>query len=243
MHRPAGTSAAEEYHRERSRRRRGAARGAGWALVSAALAVGGTRAEGPTRVIVWALAGAGLSVAWWYWRTRPDPDRWRRGAAGERATAALLDRLPSRTWAILHDRRVPGSRANIDHLVVGPSGVWVLDSKATRSTVRATWRTVWFGDRRLDTEPVKWEAQVVADRLGVPVRPLVVVHGRGLRRRGGRSAGVRVVPASRVVRWVRRRWYPRRLDGPSIEWLTGQAEAVFPPTGQHDVEKGATLRG
>jgi Nuclease-related domain len=243
MRSSAGTSAADEYARDRRRRRARAARGAGWALVGAIFAAGGTRTEGLTRVILWALAGLGLLVAWWYWRTRPDPERWQRGAAGERATAVLLDRLPSRTWAILHDRQLPGSQANLDHLVVGPSGVWVLDSKTTRSTVRARWRTVRFGDRRLDTGPVKWEAQVVADRLGVPVRPLVVVHGRGLRRRGGRSAGVRVVPANQVVRYVRRRWFPRRLDGAAVEWLTGEAEDVFPPAGRQDVEKGATLRG
>jgi hypothetical protein len=212
-------------------------------LVGAACAFGGARASGPIRDILWATAGAGGLVGWWYLRTRPDPDRWRRGAAGERATAALLDRLPRRTWAVLHDRQVPGSRANLDHLVVGPSGVWVIDSKTTRSRVRATWRTVRFGGRLLDTGPVKWEAQVVADRLGVPVRPLVVVHGRGLRRRGGRSGGVRVVPASRAVRWVRRRWLPRRLDGAAIEWLTREAADVFPPAGHHDLEKGATRRG
>ncbi len=30
---------------------------------------------------------------------------------------------------LLHDRRVPGTRGNIDHLAVAPSGVWVIDTK------------------------------------------------------------------------------------------------------------------
>jgi hypothetical protein len=30
---------------------------------------------------------------------------------------------------VLHDRRIPGRRANIDHLVVAPSGIWVIDAK------------------------------------------------------------------------------------------------------------------
>jgi hypothetical protein len=30
---------------------------------------------------------------------------------------------------VLHDRRVPGSRANIDHIVVSSAGVWVIDAK------------------------------------------------------------------------------------------------------------------
>lgn len=29
----------------------------------------------------------------------------------------------------LHDRGIPRSRANIDHIAVGPSGVWVIDAK------------------------------------------------------------------------------------------------------------------
>jgi hypothetical protein len=52
---------------------------------------------------------------------------WARGAEGERKLAAKLDGVAGvRT---LHDRRRPGTRANIDHLVVGPSGVFVIDAK------------------------------------------------------------------------------------------------------------------
>ena len=138
-----------------------------WALVGVALAAAGLRgAEGPARAALLALSGAALLGAWWYLRSGPDPERWRLGAAGERTTAVLLDRLPARTWAVLHDRRVPGSRANLDHLVIGPSGVWVLDTKTTRARVHATRRSVHFGAHRLDTGPVRWESQVVADRLG-----------------------------------------------------------------------------
>jgi hypothetical protein len=30
---------------------------------------------------------------------------------------------------LLHDRRIPGTRANIDHLAVTPTGVYVIDTK------------------------------------------------------------------------------------------------------------------
>ncbi len=30
---------------------------------------------------------------------------------------------------VLHDRRIPGSKANIDHIVVGPAGVFAIDTK------------------------------------------------------------------------------------------------------------------
>ena len=72
-------------------------------------------------------AAAGLAA--WLLRPDPDPERWRRGAAGEAATAELLARLPRR-FVVLHDLRIPGGRANVDHLVIGPTGVWVVDSKS-----------------------------------------------------------------------------------------------------------------
>jgi len=54
---------------------------------------------------------------------------WQRGAEGERRVGARLDALASDSLVVLHDRRIPGSRANIDHIVVGPSGVYVIDTK------------------------------------------------------------------------------------------------------------------
>src|SRR5688500_611754 len=56
-------------------------------------------------------------------------DSWERGAEGESATARVLAALPP-DWVVLHDLRWPGRRfANIDHLVIGPGGVFVVDSK------------------------------------------------------------------------------------------------------------------
>lgn len=57
-------------------------------------------------------------------------DLWEQGAAGERATAGVLSGLPSTEWTVFHDLRWPGRRyANVDHVVVGPPGVFVIDSK------------------------------------------------------------------------------------------------------------------
>lgn len=53
---------------------------------------------------------------------------WERGAVGEELLAQRLADLPD-TFRVLHDRRVPGTRANIDHIVIGPTGVWVIDAK------------------------------------------------------------------------------------------------------------------
>lgn len=55
-------------------------------------------------------------------------EAWQRGAIGEELLAEWLKELPD-TLRVLHDRRIPGSRANIDHIVVSPFGVWVIDAK------------------------------------------------------------------------------------------------------------------
>lgn len=146
------------------------------------------------------LQGLASFVVW----PRDDPGRWERGAVGEAATASCLERLPSRRWFVLHDLAVPGSRANIDHLVIGPTGVWVIDSKAYRARLRARRGRLWAGSQEVATDAVRWEAQVVSGVLGERARPLVAVHGRGLRRRGRLSAGVRVVPAAALVTRLRR---------------------------------------
>lgn len=53
----------------------------------------------------------------------------RRGTVGERATADSLTALPADTWTVLHDLPWPGRRmATIDHVAVGPAGVFVIDS-------------------------------------------------------------------------------------------------------------------
>lgn len=54
---------------------------------------------------------------------------WQRGAVGEEKLARSLDALTERGARVLHDRRIPGSRANIDHILIAPAGVFVIDAK------------------------------------------------------------------------------------------------------------------
>jgi len=54
---------------------------------------------------------------------------WVTGAVGEERLGARLNGLVSPSVRVLHDRRIPTTRANIDHIVVCPSGVIVIDAK------------------------------------------------------------------------------------------------------------------
>ena len=54
---------------------------------------------------------------------------WDTGALGEERLGNRLNELASDSIRVLHDRRIPGSRANIDHIAVAPTGVYVIDAK------------------------------------------------------------------------------------------------------------------
>jgi hypothetical protein len=57
---------------------------------------------------------------------------WDVGAVGEERLGHRLNELVTDRLRVLHDRRIPGSRANIDHLAVTPTGVFVIDAKKYR---------------------------------------------------------------------------------------------------------------
>jgi hypothetical protein len=61
--------------------------------------------------------------------------RWETGAIGEETVArSLARRCPD--VPVLHDRMMPRSRANIDHLAFAASGVYVIDAKRYRGRIK-----------------------------------------------------------------------------------------------------------
>lgn len=63
---------------------------------------------------------------------REDPQStkaWAQGTKGEQVVARRLDARAGHDFIVLHDRGIPRSRANIDHIVVARGGVYVVDSK------------------------------------------------------------------------------------------------------------------
>ena len=96
------------------------------------------------------LDGLAALAAGWMLRFQPSPEAlaWRHGAAGERRTARLLAPLEWHGWAVLHDLALPGSPANLDHLAIGPGGVFVIDSKQYRGRLQLDPSgRLWHGPR------------------------------------------------------------------------------------------------
>jgi hypothetical protein len=60
---------------------------------------------------------------------RQSTEAWSGGARGETVVGAQLDALTELGAIALHDRRIPGTRTNIDDIAVTSAGVWVIHAK------------------------------------------------------------------------------------------------------------------
>lgn len=122
----------------------------------------------------------------------PEPQRitaWQTGSHGELRVGGVLDQWANGTGGfVFHDRRIPDTKANIDHLVVAPSGVWVIDAKEYHGAVEKVdvggWLhpdiRLWVGrrDRSKLLDGVDWQVSRVSEALAhVPLEPCPPVHG------------------------------------------------------------------
>jgi hypothetical protein len=179
------------------------------------------------------LGGLAAMAAGWGLRFRPSPDAiaWRRGAAGERRTARLLGPLQGQGWVVLHDLAVPGSPANIDHLVIGPGGVFVIDSKQYRARLQLDFSgRLWHG--RYPLAPILHAVSLEADQAaqvltdpGVAVLPILAVHGTQVPWGKVVVNGVPVVTARHLPSMLRA--LPAVLGPERVAALAGQARVRF----------------
>jgi Nuclease-related domain len=233
----AGASAHAEYRRRRAAERAAWTRGLPWragVVLAAAVAAGllGASVAPDLARLLAVVAAAGLG---WRLRYRPSPDTlaWRRGAAGERRTARLLAPLERRGWAVLHDLAIPGSPANIDHLVIGPGGVIVVDSKQYRGRLHLdSYGMVWHGRHLLvpALRRVLWAADQADEVLGIAdiqVAAIVAVHGASVPSGLLQADGVTIVPARRVPDLLQA--LPPMLGPERVAWLADRARLRFHP--------------
>ncbi len=172
---------------------------------------------------------------------------WRRHGDGERSTTDRLERLLRDTSVVvLHDRRIPRTRANIDHLAVGPGGVTVIDSEDCAGKVRVERRAlirpptehlmIAGSDRTSLVEGVARQIRVVRqvlERLGGPeleVRGcLCVVTGDGLPLLGRLQVrGVAVLRSRACARLASRRG---PLTAAEVERVARHLAISLPPAG------------
>ncbi|MGW1194283.1 UvrD-helicase domain-containing protein [Streptomyces sp. NPDC002536] len=178
------------------------------------------------------------------WAARREARRWEAAGEGEQLVHAQLLVLAQRGWRLLVDRRWPGTRAaNVDMLLVGPGGVFVIDVKNWRSAPETAHGRLTAGGRHCDGEVRKLlavtrvaEGAVAALGLSpVAVQPLMVFAGHSLAESLGRVrllGDQDVAPALMAER--------TRLTPSQVRMLGAHLEEVFPAYETSSVDRSST---
>lgn len=153
-------------------------------------------------------------------RYRPPDYSWRVGADAEEAVGRELAKLPP-GWFVRHDVMI-GGRWNVDHVVVGPPGVFLFDTKFRSGVVKTTREGIRLNGRATDmTEKVQAQAREVSARLRDAagtrqwVQPVIVFDNDVLG--SSQPDRVHVVGLTDVVRYLMN--LPPMLDTGSVARL------------------------
>ena len=130
--------------------------------------------DGVVELLLAAVAGSSLTVLLFGWYIGFDVHSlpWKWGHLGERWTEEQLHALGTE-WLIEHD--VPRGRGNWDHILVGPPGVFLLDSKFFSERATVDGDVLLTGRRRYEGRAFRGPAVGLSDELGrlAPPRPWV----------------------------------------------------------------------
>lgn len=190
-------------------------------------------------VAVFAVIGDSVRRA----RTTSSVVAWQKSSAAERRTEKQLKALAKNGYQILHARAVPTdddgvSDGKIDHLVVGPSGVYAIDSEKwdKRLPVRTlSHRKLFHGpfNKKDRLDEARWEAdqasKMITAQVGfeVPVQPSVAIYGPSIPWKVMRVRDVDVYSGNRARSYLRRR--PKVLTETDVQRIFNAAEQALPP--------------
>jgi hypothetical protein len=172
---------------------------------------------------------------------------WYQGALGEIEVGEILSTLGPE-WFVRHSVPIGADTKDVDHLVIGPGGVFAINTKHHAAA------SIWVGDHVLrvnnsNTPHLKVARSDSADvsrrlsgRVGfpVPVTPVIaVLNARAITdNRPNQSRTVSVVDARKLVSWLTSR--PPQLSPTKIDLIKLAAEE--PQTWHVDPRAADTLR-
>ena len=201
----AGASAQAAYQRRRNQERaawRLGWRWRSWVILGAAAAGGLLTGSLLDERLAWSMAMVAVVLAWSRLRFRPSAGAriWQRQAAMQRRTAAALGPLEDDGYLLLHDITLPGWLDSLDHVVVGPTGVWLVQSWQRQGWLPSG--AVPPGILRELQSQTHAIAGILDGWAQVPVRPLLCVHRAWLGTRPTHG-NIRVTASRRLAQVVR----------------------------------------
>jgi hypothetical protein len=148
-----------------------------------------------------------------------DERAWRRGGAGERLTAWWLGRLPD-AWHLLNDIPIGERGANIDHLIVGPGGVFTVNAKNLTGKVWIGASGIRLNGYRTDfvrksLAEAERASRLLSAAVGKPIvaRAVLAIIADDWTEKGS-PEGVFVGPPRRVKDWLRQ--LPEQLSAREV---------------------------
>jgi hypothetical protein len=145
-------------------------------------------------------------------------DRWDRGAEGEEHVGKVLEALAPDGWRVLHD--VSLGRGNVDHICIGPGGVFTIETKSHAGRIRV-------GNINESMLKQAYAQRKMVERItGMPAEALLVFSRAYLDRPVSRQRGVLVLPARMLVGHLARR--DSRLGAAEVDRVYAQLLAALP---------------
>jgi hypothetical protein len=176
-------------------------------------------------------------------RKESSVEAWRKPSVAERKTERQLRGMEKSGYRTLHARAVPRddegvSDGQIDHLVIGPTGVYAVDSEKwdKRLPVRAmSHRKLFLGpfNKKERLDEARWESEqasrLISGQLGyeVPVQPSLAIYGPAISWKVLMVREVDVYAGARARNYLRRR--PKILTSVDVERIFDAAATVLPP--------------
>jgi len=172
------------------------------------------------------------------WRAHAATAVWRGRRRGEVRTGRLLRRrLGRHGYRVLDGRAIPG-QASVDHLVIGPNGLWIVDNEAwSPDTIIAKYGDRLFFDEKFGTSVAKGLiayaeplAALLRQETGIEltIAPILALHGGKIEPRGGvlNGEGLTVAYPRVVPRWIRVQ-EDLELTGEQVELLARTAARIL----------------
>jgi hypothetical protein len=167
----------------------------------------------------------------------PEEERsWLKGLEGERLVGQELQRLP-RSWRVLHSIPVGAKGSDIDHIAIGPGGVFSLNAKHHPGA------SIWVHDHafkvngashpylRNSRHEAERAERILSAAVGhpVPVRPVIVPVSAARLTIKQMPPDVSVISSRQIASWLKRR--PDVLSPAEVQAIFQQArdERVWQP--------------
>jgi hypothetical protein len=126
----------------------------------------------------------------------PLVDRRDRGARGEEQVGEVLDEFKGDTWRVVHDASL--GRGNVDHILIGPAGVFTIETKSHPGPVRVG------RVHGATLSQAQAQRKAIERVTGERVEPLIVFSRAWIDKPLGRRKGVRVIPARMLAGYLER---------------------------------------